>query len=191
MARNARIAMVATVAAAAAAAAAISVEYARAAPARTDAQLIANAASAAPAAIGGKAAVMAADPNGRMRMLRRGTNGWTCMPDDPRTPSNDPMCVDRNGMAWAQAWLDHRAPPAGKPGLAYMLQGASDASNTDPYATRPVRGGSWVRTGPHIMILDRNAASASGYAAGPNPDTSRPYVMFAGTPYAHIMMPVR
>jgi hypothetical protein len=189
MTRNARIAMVAAVAAAAAAA--VSVDRARAAPVRSDAQLIANAASAAPAAIGGRATVMAADRTGRMRTLRRGTNGWTCMPDDPNTPANDPMCVDRNGMAWAQAWLDHRAPPANKPGLAYMLQGAADASNTDPYATRPARGAGWVRTGPHIMILDRNAAAASGYAGGPNPDTGRPYVMFAGTPYAHIMMPVR
>jgi hypothetical protein len=31
----------------------------------------------------------------------------------------------------------------------------------------------------------------AGYPGGPHPDTSRPYVMFAGTPYAHIMMPVR
>jgi hypothetical protein len=72
-----------------------------------------------------------------------------------------------------------------------MLQGAADASNTDPYAGKPARGAAWVRTGPHIMILDRNAAASSGYPGGPNPDTSRPYVMFAGTPYAHIMLPVR
>jgi hypothetical protein len=25
----------------------------------------------------------------------------------------------------------------------------------------------------------------------PTPDTSRPYVMWAGTPYAHLMIPVR
>jgi hypothetical protein len=41
------------------------------------------------------------------------------------------------------------------------------------------------------MIFDRNAAVSSGYPGGTTPDTSRPYVMFAGTPYAHIMMPVR
>jgi hypothetical protein len=68
---------------------------------------------------------------------------------------------------------------------------AADASNTDPYAVQPARGASWVRTGPHVMILDRAAAAGSGFPGGPRPDTSRPYVMFAGTPYAHIMMPVR
>lgn len=162
-----------------------------AAPKMTDAQLIANAASAAPASIGRNAAVVAPGRGGAMRTLRRGTNGWTCMPDDPNTPANDPMCFDRNGMLWADAWMHHKVPPADKPGLSYMLQGAADASNTDPYAMKPARGAAWVRTGPHIMILDRNAAASSGYPGGPHPDTSKPYVMFGGTPYAHIMMPVR
>lgn len=155
----------------------------------SDAQLIASAASAAPAAIGGNATVIATDGAGRMRPLRRGGNGWTCMPDDPSTPGIDPMCVDRNGMAWMEAMGAHRPPPAGT-GLAYMLQGGTDASNTDPFATRPA-GGGWVKTGPHVMVMSRAVAAASGFSGGPHPDTSRPYVMFAGTPYAHIMMPVR
>jgi hypothetical protein len=162
-----------------------------AAPGPSGAQLIASAASAAPAAIGRNATVVATDGAGRMRTIRAGTNGWTCMPDDPGTPGHDPMCVDRNGMAWAAAMLGHRQPPPGRPGLAYMLQGGVDASNTDPYAGHPGRGAGWVRTGPHIMILDAAAAVASGYPGGPHPDTSKPYVMFGGTPYAHIMMPVR
>jgi len=192
MTRTARIAFIAAAAGSGAAAASFLVaQHAQAAPKWTDAQLIANASSAAPASIGRNATVVAPGPGGKMRTLRRGTNGWTCMPDDPGTPGNDPMCVDRNGMAWAEAWMGHKAPDAGKPGLAYMLQGGYDASNTDPFATKPARGASWVRTGPHVMILDRNAAAASGYSGGPNPDTSRPYVMFGGTPYAHIMMPVR
>lgn len=188
MTRTSRIVFLS--AAVAAVTAVVAFEYAGASPGRSDAQIIANATSAAPAAIGRHASVMAAGSGGAMRMVRRGTNGWTCMPDDANTPANDPMCVDRNGMEWAEAWIGHKVPPADRPGLAYMLMGATDASNTDPYATRPGRGG-WVRTGPHIMILDRNAAARSGYPGGPNPDTSKPYVMFAGTPYAHIMMPVR
>jgi hypothetical protein len=31
----------------------------------------------------------------------------------------------------------------------------------------------------------------AGYPTSPDPDTSRPYVMWAGTPYAHVMMPVK
>ena len=192
MTRTARIAFIAAIAGTTAAGMSFfAAQHAAAAPRMSDAQLIANATSAAPASIGRNATVVAPGPRNTMRTLRRGSNGWTCMPDDPNTPSNDPMCFDRNGMAWADAWMHHRAPPAGTAALSYMLQGGSDASNTDPFATRPARGASWVRTGPHVMILDRNAAAASGYPGGPNPDTSKPYVMFAGTPYAHIMLPVR
>jgi len=30
-----------------------------------------------------------------------------------------------------------------------------------------------------------------GYPESPTPDTTKPYVMWAGTPYAHLMIPVR
>jgi len=30
----------------------------------------------------------------------------------------------------------------------------------------------------------------TGYPSGDKPDTKAPYVMFAGTPYAHLMVPI-
>lgn len=148
---------------------------------------VASAVSAAPAVIGAHATVMSLD----MKVLRKGDNGWTCYPDDPSTPGSDPVCVDPNGQEWWVAFMNHSAPPSGKVGMAYMLQGGSDASNLDPSATAPANG-MWVTTGPHIMILSASLAAGSGYPAGQaNPDTSRPYVMFSGTPYAHIMFPVK
>jgi hypothetical protein len=158
----------------------------------SDAELIKSAMSAAPASISANATVAVFNEKGEMRTLRKGTNGWVCTPDDPMTPGNDPVCGDANGMLWVQAWAGHTTPPADKPGLAYMLQGGSDASNLDPYMMKPADGKTWVVTGPHIMILSADAAKASGYPSGEaNPDTSKPYVMFGGTPYAHIMMPVK
>jgi len=148
--------------------------------------MIASALAAAPRAIARDAGVMTGDG----KMLRKGSNGWTCMPDNPVTPGPDAMCLDKLGMAWAMAWIGHKPPPPGAVGLAYMLAGGTDASNVDPYATKPHAG--WVRTGPHMMILSADVARASGYPSGQaRPDTSKPYVMFGGTPYAHIMMPVR
>ena len=146
---------------------------------------VASALSAAPAAIAANAAVMGGDG----KMLRQGSNGWTCMPDLPHTPGTDPMCLDKAGLAWAAAWIGKKEPASDAVGLAYMLKGGSDASNTDPFATKP--DGEWVDSGPHVMILNAKAAESSGYPAGANPDTSKPFVMFAGTPYAHIMMPVQ
>src|SRR5688572_7320842 len=80
------------------------------------ARLIANAISAAPPSIARGAAVMAPGPRGTMVTLRRGTNGWTCMPNMPQTPGNDPMCLDANGMDWAHAWMSKRLPTPGKVG---------------------------------------------------------------------------
>jgi hypothetical protein len=154
--------------------------------------LIADAVSAAPPAIGRNATVISMDAKGAMTTLRKGSNGWTCIPDDPGTPGDDPMCVDKNGAAWMQAIMAHKPPPPTVVGFAYMLKGGSDASNVDPSVTRPPPGAKWVTTGPHVMILNAHVAAASGYPSGQAaPDTSRPYVMYGGTPYQHIMLPVR
>jgi hypothetical protein len=148
---------------------------------------VASAASAAPPSIGAAATVMSMDG----KVLRKGTNGWTCFPDDPGTPGADPMCLDRNGMAWMNALMAKKPPPK-VVGLSYMLQGGSDASNLDPFLSKPPAGQKWVTTGPHMMVLSADVAAASGYPTKQaNPDTSKPYVMYGGTPYAHIMFPVK
>src|SRR5580658_2951169 len=58
-------------------------------PAQSDATLIKSAESAAPHSVSGKAAVIVMEADGKMRMLRKGANGWTCMPDNPATPGPD------------------------------------------------------------------------------------------------------
>jgi len=50
----------------------------------------------------------------KVRTLRQGKNEYTCVPDDPGSPGNDPMCLDRNAMLWLQAWMDHKDAPKGK-----------------------------------------------------------------------------
>lgn len=159
------------------------------AAAKSDQDLIASALSAGPASIGHDATVMVMDAKG-MRTLQKGTNGWVCMPDDPNSPGDDPMCMDPNAWAWLQAYMDHK-PPANKIGFMYMLKGGSDASNTDPYATAPAKGSHWITTGPHVMVVGPGAKLMAGYIKGADPDTSKPYVMWGGTPYEHLMIPVK
>ena len=106
---------------------------------KSDAELIASAMSAAPPSISHDATVIAMDGD-KVRTLRQGRNDFTCVPDDPGSPGNDPMCLDHNAMLWPQAWMDHKDAPKGKMGLVYMLQGGSDASNDDPFATTPPPG---------------------------------------------------
>jgi len=66
--------------------------------AASDAQLIKNAMSAAPKAVAKDATIMAMDDKMQMQTLRKGKNNFTCMPDNPKTPGNDPMCLDEGGM---------------------------------------------------------------------------------------------
>jgi hypothetical protein len=95
--------------------------------------------TAAPPAVSCNASVVEMNENGSMKELRRGTNGWTCVPDDPSTPGNDPMCLDPNAMEWLHAYLV-KSPSPDKIGFIYMLQGGWDFSNLDPYATKPDGG---------------------------------------------------
>jgi hypothetical protein len=155
----------------------------------SDADKIKSALSAAPAAIAKNAAVMDMDEKTMaMKPLKAGTNGWTCFPDLVSTPGPDPMCVDKNGLDWAAALIGHKDPPKDKMALAYMLVGATDPSNTDPWAEKPADG-KWIVTGPHMMVLNIGEHFA-GYPTTAA-DTSVPYVMFPGTPYAHLMVPVK
>jgi len=151
---------------------------------------VTSAESAAPAAIAHNASVVTVGAGGAMTEVRKGTNGWTCIPDAPDTPGPDPMCFDANAGKWVDAWVHHKPPPAGSVGVMYMLEGGTDASNTDPYATKPTAENNWISTGPHIMIVGSKEILA-GYPSGAKPDTAAPYVMWAGTPYAHLMVPVK
>jgi hypothetical protein len=156
-----------------------------------DAALIRSAMSAAPKKLADTATIVVANKNGTMRTLRTGTGAFTCMPDNPTTPGPDPMCMDAAAMEWAHAWMSHGIPKTGRIGLMYMLEGGTDASNTDPYATAPTTANHWVKTGPHLMIVGADASFYAAYPRDESPDTSVPYVMWPDTPYQHLMVPVK
>lgn len=121
-------------------------------------------------------------------VLRQGTNGWTCFPDAPSTPGNDPWCLDRHGLDWWHALARGVEPQLTAPGLSYMLQGGSDASATDPTATEPAPGDDWVAAPPHVMFFATEPLDAAAW--GTDHHSGRPFLMWAGTPYEHLMMPV-
>ena len=156
-----------------------------------DQKMIASAMRAAPKKVSAKATIVAMGADGQMRTLRQGTNGFTCMPDNPATPGPDPMCMDKAAWEWAGAWMGHKTPASGKVGFMYMLSGGTDASNTDPYATKPSAKNHWVKTGAHVMIVGADASFYDMYPKNADPDTSVPYVMWAGTPYQHLMVPTK
>jgi hypothetical protein len=150
--------------------------------------LIQTAMSAAPSSISANATLI--DMNAKvdsLKVLRAGTNGWTCVADDTTAHHMGPICADAQWMKWMEAWMGHKPTNVTAVGTAYMLAGANDASNTDPFASAPEAGKGWVVSGPHLMIV---APGTRPYAGLPTEPTEHsPYVMFPNTPYAHLMVP--
>jgi hypothetical protein len=151
---------------------------------------IADAMSAGPPAIADKATIMdyEMDDTGKFVVLREGSSDWFCFPDTPGGPIDDPTCYDATWLEFLYAFVAGEEPNVTVPGIAYMLQGGSDASNTDPFATEPAAGEEWVISPPHIMLLLPEDIDQTVFST--DHDSGGPFIMFAGTPYEHIMMPV-
>jgi hypothetical protein len=151
---------------------------------------IGDAMRAGPSSLADKATILdyEMDDAGNFIVLRDGSKDWSCFPDTSGTPSDDPMCFDQTWLAWMQAFMAGEEPKTAVPGLAYMLQGGTDASNTDPFATEPAAGEEWVTSPPHVMLIMPGKLDQTVFST--DPDSGKPWIMFAGTPYEHIMMPV-
>jgi hypothetical protein len=144
---------------------------------------IARAMEAAPASISGKAAIVEADGT----VLRQGSNGWTCLPN-MGPGSSYPACNDTVWMHLMQAWSKHAEFKTDRVGISYMLAGDDNVNNADPFDMKEDPGEVWVQEGPHLMIIVPDSKSLEGLSA--NPNNGGPYVMWKGTPYAHIMVPI-
>jgi hypothetical protein len=158
------------------------------------AKKIANAMSAAPAAIAKNATIMdwPEKEGGQPTELRKGTNGWVCFPNSPMefggASNEDPMCLDKQWQAWGEAWMTKAQPKVTGTGIGYMLKGDKGASNTDPFATGPTATNDWVVAPPHIMVLYADLKLLDAFPT--DPKSGGPWVMWKGTPYAHLMVPV-
>ena len=158
----------------------------------SDADKIANAMSAAPPSIAKDATIMdwPDTPDGQPRQLRAGTNGWVCFPNTAvqMAGANDPMCMDKEWQNWGNAWFGKTDPKVSGTGIAYMLRGDKGASNTDPFATAKTADNHWVVSPAHVMVLYPDVKMLDSFSD--DPTTGGPWVMWKGTPYAHLMVPV-
>jgi len=51
-------------------------------------------------------------------------------------------------------------------------------------------GNNWIKTGSHVMIVGSGAKMLDGYPREAKADPTKPYVMWPGTVYEHLMLPV-
>jgi hypothetical protein len=142
---------------------------------------IARSLSAGPPEVARSARIVDTDAQGKMIVLREGSNGFTCMPGNPKVIGDPPMCADAASMQWAADFKARKPKPTNTvPGITYMLAGATQRSDTDPFdKTSPP-----MHVGPHWMIMWPFDPGATGL-----PVTHRKtgaYIMWAGSPYAHV-----
>ena len=99
------------------------------------------------------------------------------------------MCLDKEWQAWGDAWMNKKDPPqVNTMGIGYMLRGDKGASNTDPFATGPTADNQWVVSPPHIMVLLPDLKLLDTLPTDPH--SGGAWVMYKGTKYAHIMVPI-
>lgn len=148
---------------------------------------IADAMSAAPDSIASDATIVTFP---EMTVLREGTNDWLCIASSPRAVAEglqDSACFDEVWQGYMEAFMAGEVPEIDRIGFSYMLAGDAGAGNVDPFAAGPEDDPTWHVSGPHIMILMPD----QDYTGVPTDhEYGGPYVMWADTPYAHIMIPV-
>ena len=146
---------------------------------------LARAERAGPSSLSKNATILDGDGH----VLRKGTNGWTCMPDNPNTPGTDSVCMNEPWLNFRDARKNKTKPTTTQVGIAYMLQGDSPVSNTDPYAKTQKPGDDWVEgLGAHIMVLVPDVETLKNVST--DSKNGGPWVMWANTPYAHLMIPI-
>jgi hypothetical protein len=145
---------------------------------------IARAMSAAPDSISKDATIVDVDG----KVLQSGTNGWHChsglMPGD-----DHPMCNDGVWTKLLKALGSKADFKTDRVGISYMLQGDAPTNNADPFDTKRDPGEVWAEERrPHLMIVVPDPKMFEGISD--DPENGGPYIMWKGTPYAHIMVPV-
>jgi|SRR5580700_9887046 hypothetical protein len=119
--------------------------------AKSDAEKIADALRAGPVFITKDATLLdwPTAPGTEYRILRKGSNEWTCLPGVPGYSHDEPGCFDPVFMQWIKDSLAGRDPHIDKMGIAYMYVGAwvpniaGKAKSSDPE----------FHVGPHVMIV--------------------------------------
>jgi hypothetical protein len=135
--------------------------------------------AAGPPDVASAARIVDKDDQGKIIVLREGQNGFTCMPAHGDT--SPAMCADAASMQWFADFDAHKPKPTNTvPGITYMLAGATQRSDSDPYdKTSPL-----IHIGGHWMIMWPFDPMTTGLPM--KHKQTGAYIMWGGTPYAHL-----
>lgn len=144
--------------------------------------------SAAPPSISKNAAIMILDKDLKYKEVRNGSNGFTCYSDLDKIDVPVPSCMDAAAVQWWNDFVGQKPQPTNTvPGIAYMAKGALRFEKDGKIFI------SWNEPGtkrrkepPHWLILwpfDHKSTKIPTY-----PGTFGTFIMYAGTPYSHLMI---
>ena len=142
--------------------------------------------SGAPPHLVKEVGVMIYGADGKLTETKKSTNGFTCIPTVMNLPDPDPMCMDAAVHQWMMDLMDNAPKPTNTvPGIAYMARGGSHFEK-DGKVVMSGHGAKVVKEPPHWMVMWPFDAATTKLPTIPNP--SGTYIMFDGTPYAHLMV---
>ena len=143
--------------------------------------------SAAPKHIAREAGVMVFGADGKLTEVRKSENGITCIPTIMNLPEPDPICMDGAAHQWMTDIMNNAPKPSNTiPGVAYMAQGGSHFEKNKKVVMQKEVGATVVKEPPHWMVMWPFDPAATKLPTAPNPSGS--YIMFDGSPYAHLMV---
>ena len=150
----------------------------------TDTEKIADALRAGPAFITKEATLLdwPSTPGGEYRLLRKGSNEWSCLPAIPGYTHDEPACFDPVFLRWMEDSLAGRTPQIDRIGISYMYVGAwqsKDGSSAHAF-----------HVGPHLMIVSPHQDDFQRFNR--DPSNGMPYV--AHLPHhteLYLVMPAR
>lgn len=155
----------------------------------TDAEKITDAKRAGPKFITSGATILdwPSSPAAEYRVLRKGTNDWTCLPGVPGYSHDEPGCFDPVFMQWMKDSLAGKDPHIETVGIAYMYVGAwvPNLSGAGPKAQD-------FHVGPHIMIVSPHENQRELQSFSHDGSNGMPYV--AHLPHGtdlYLVLPIR
>ena len=151
----------------------------------TDSEKIADALRAGPTFITKDATLLdwPSSPEGEYRVLRQGTNEWTCLPAIPGYSHDEPGCFDPVFFQWMKDSMAGRTPHIDRMDIAYMYLGAW---------VKPAKGSSSqeFHVGPHLMVVSPHQDDFQGLNR--DGSTGMPYVShLPGRTELFLVMPIR
>ena len=154
---------------------------------KSDAEKITSAMQAGPKFVTQSATVLdyPTSPDGEYRVLRAGTNGWTCLPGYAGAAHDEPGCFNQVFLQFIKDSTAGLTPNVQRIGISYMYGGKwvlnkSHAMGSDAE----------FHVGPHIMIigLDQKTMQTWNHDAS----TGEPYVnSLPGRSELYLVIPIR